>query len=70
MYSFGIQHESTFEQELLERTNCEHWGYDPSVDEFGPQLKSKMKGRAHFNKIGIASKRTKRKTRLITVSRI
>ena len=56
VYSFGIQQESSFEEELLERTNCELWGYDFSVDEFGPQLKTKMKDRAHFTKAGISGK--------------
>ena len=56
MYSFGIQQESSFEEELLERTNCQLWGYDFSVDEFGPQLKTKMKDRAHFTKAGISGK--------------
>lgn len=59
VYSFGIQQESSLEEELLERTKCELWGYDPSVDEFGPQLKTKMKGRAHVTKAGISGKTDK-----------
>jgi len=54
VYSFGIQNESSFEQELLERTNCEIWGYDYSVSSFGTNLKPEMAARTHFTQAGIA----------------
>lgn len=56
IYSFGIQNESSFEEQLLERTpNCVIWGYDYTVDTFGPQLlHSEAQGRAHFTRAGIA----------------
>lgn len=56
IYSFGIQTESSFEEELLKRTpNCEIWGYDFSVTKFGPQLHQiEAAGRAHFTQAGIA----------------
>lgn len=58
IYSFGIQNESSFEEQLLERTpHCEIWGYDYSVDGFGPQLRaSEAQGRAHFTRAGIAGR--------------
>jgi hypothetical protein len=56
IYSFGIQIESSFEDELLKRTpNCQIWGYDFSVTKFGPQLHEiEAAGRAHFTQAGIA----------------
>ncbi|RDL37755.1 Uncharacterized protein BP5553_05188 [Venustampulla echinocandica] len=55
IYSFGVQNESSFEQEMLERTNCEIWGYDFSVEEFGPAIESNVRHRTHFMKAGIAA---------------
>lgn len=57
VYSFGINTESSFEDALLSRTRgCEIWGYDFSVNDFGPQLNRSAEyvHRAHFNKAGIA----------------
>ncbi|KXJ88515.1 methyltransferase domain-domain-containing protein [Microdochium bolleyi] len=57
VYSFGINTESSFEDALLSRTKgCEIWGYDFSVNDFGPQLNRSADyvSRAHFNKAGIA----------------
>jgi hypothetical protein len=31
MYSFGINYETRFEAEMLERSDCEIWAYDASV---------------------------------------
>ncbi|KAI9816921.1 MAG: hypothetical protein M1827_001566 [Pycnora praestabilis] len=42
------------EEELIERTNCEIYGFDFSVGEFGKQLKPEAAARAHFMKVGIA----------------
>lgn len=41
---------------MLERTNCEIWGYDFSVEEFGPAIKSDVRHRTHFLKAGIEAK--------------
>ncbi|RDW80013.1 hypothetical protein BP6252_04651 [Coleophoma cylindrospora] len=54
LYSFGIQNESSFEQEMLERTNCEIFGYDFSVSDFGKALKPEFSDRAHFKQAGIS----------------
>jgi hypothetical protein len=39
VYSFGINRDSSFEADLLQRApNCEVWGYDFSVTMFGPEI--------------------------------
>jgi len=51
IYSFGINGESSFEAALLERApGCEVWGYDFSVNSFGPEIEetSSLKQRSHF----------------------
>lgn len=51
VYSIGINHESSFERDLLLRTNnCEVWGYDFSVERFGPEVADdpSLLRRAHF----------------------
>ncbi|GJJ78637.1 hypothetical protein EMPS_10996 [Entomortierella parvispora] len=45
IYSFGINHETRFEGEMLERTDCEIWAYDASVDAMGPEARGP---RSHF----------------------
>ena len=35
VYSFGINGESSFEAEVLDRTECQLWGYDFSVSDVG-----------------------------------
>jgi hypothetical protein len=40
LYSFGVANESTFEAEMLERTNCDIYAYDFSVDHMGYPLNS------------------------------
>lgn len=57
VYSIGINHESSFEAELLSRTaSCEVWGYDFSVQEFGPEVQGEpsLLRRAHFSPFGLA----------------
>lgn len=46
--------EDAAEEEMLERTNCEIWGYDFSVDQFGPAIQNAYSGRTHFLKAGIS----------------
>ncbi|KAF9214537.1 hypothetical protein CPC16_010694 [Podila verticillata] len=43
LYSFGVNHETRFEGEMLDRTDCEIWAYDASVSEMGPETQ----GRPH-----------------------
>ncbi|KAF6811786.1 hypothetical protein CSOJ01_05514 [Colletotrichum sojae] len=59
IYSFGVRDESSFEQEMLERTNCVVWAYDFSVVDFGEQVSPKNRDRAHFLQAGIAGKTDK-----------
>lgn len=53
MYSFGVNRDSSFEAEVLERTNAHIWGYDFSVDSWGEEITGQYSDRAHFHKIGI-----------------
>jgi len=51
IYSFGINGESSFEQDLLQRApNCEIWGYDFSVNGWGLEISDdpELRRRAHF----------------------
>ncbi|KAK7455844.1 hypothetical protein VKT23_010881 [Stygiomarasmius scandens] len=55
VYSVGINHESSFEAELLANTeHCQVWGYDFSVDSFGPQISRSLAPRTHFFPYGLA----------------
>lgn len=57
VYSFGVQNESSFEEEVLKRTSCDVFGLDFSVDEFSPQVQQlprDMRERAHFLRAGIS----------------
>ncbi|KAK1593753.1 methyltransferase domain-containing protein [Colletotrichum navitas] len=62
IYSFGVRDESSFEQEMLERTGCIIWAYDFSVVDFGEQLTPSNRDRAHFSQLGIAGKTDLTKT--------
>ncbi|KAH9002034.1 methyltransferase domain-containing protein, partial [Lactarius hatsudake] len=49
IYSFGINGESSFESTLLKRgPGCEVWGYDYSVNSWGPTGDPEVLERAHF----------------------
>ena len=50
VYSLGVEQDSTFEEAFLKKApNCEIWGYDYSVTQFGPQLRNSPYGsKAHF----------------------
>lgn len=61
IYSMGVRDESSFENEMLKRTNCEVWAYDFSVVDFGVQLEPGNRARAHFFQAGIAGKTDKTK---------
>ncbi|KAF8967202.1 hypothetical protein BGZ46_000230 [Entomortierella lignicola] len=45
IYSFGVNHETRFEGEMLDRTDCEIYAYDASVTEMGVEAQSP---RSHF----------------------
>ncbi|KAF4452505.1 hypothetical protein F53441_4666 [Fusarium austroafricanum] len=50
VYSFGVNDDSSFEAELLQRTNARIWGYDSSVNSWGPQILEHQYSRAYFQK--------------------
>ncbi|KAJ7505397.1 methyltransferase domain-containing protein [Mycena galericulata] len=55
VYSFGINYESSFEAEILANTeHCEIWGYDFSVNAFGPEIPRAQAHRTHFRPYGLA----------------
>ncbi|KAJ7366777.1 methyltransferase domain-containing protein [Mycena albidolilacea] len=55
VYSFGINYESSFEAEILANTdNCQIWGYDFSVNSFGPEIPRSQAHRTHFRPYGLA----------------
>ncbi|KAL6149601.1 hypothetical protein ACJBU6_11145 [Exserohilum turcicum] len=54
MYSFGINGESSFEAEMLERVpSARIWGYDFSVEGWGPQIAQQHRHRTFFKKVGL-----------------
>ncbi|PSN66440.1 hypothetical protein BS50DRAFT_495417, partial [Corynespora cassiicola Philippines] len=53
VYSFGIAEDSSFEQEMLERTNAHIFGYDYTVDSFGPDITEVYQNRTAMKKAGI-----------------
>ncbi|PPQ65698.1 hypothetical protein CVT24_012116 [Panaeolus cyanescens] len=55
VYSFGINGESSFEREILDKTDyCQIWGYDFSVKSFGPEISRALAHRTHFKAFGLA----------------
>ncbi|TFK50678.1 hypothetical protein OE88DRAFT_1661239 [Heliocybe sulcata] len=55
IYSVGINYESSYEAEVLERSRrCQVWGYDFTVDSFGPQIPWSLKSRTHFHPYRLA----------------
>jgi hypothetical protein len=53
----GINGESSFEAEILSNTNeCQIWGYDFTVNSFGPQIPKVHASRTHFKPYGLAGK--------------
>jgi len=56
IYSFGVNHESSFESALLKRApSCEIWGYDYDVESWGPEITGDpdLMERAHFRPFGL-----------------
>jgi len=54
IYSFGINAESSFEAEMLERVpSARIWGYDFSVDGWGAQIPTNQRHRTFFKKVGL-----------------
>jgi hypothetical protein len=53
VYSFGVDDDSSFEAELLHRTNARIWGYDSSVNSWAKQIPEYQYPRASFEKAEI-----------------
>ena len=54
IYSFGINGESSFEAEMLERVpSARIWGYDFSVNGWGAQIPASERHRTYFQKVGL-----------------
>lgn len=56
--SFGVERESSFEAEVLERTRGQAYLYDFSVADVGPQLQSAaadVQRRTHFKAYGLGA---------------
>lgn len=54
VYSFGVRDDSTYEAELLKRLPAARiWGYDFSVDTWGPQIAPENRNRTFFHKVGL-----------------
>ncbi|EJD03272.1 uncharacterized protein FOMMEDRAFT_20423 [Fomitiporia mediterranea MF3/22] len=71
VYSVGINHESSFEAELLSRTTgCEVWGYDFSVSSFGPEIQNDnaLLRRAHFFPYGLAGSDSEGEHKMFTLA--
>lgn len=57
IYSFGINRESSFEAEMLQRIpSARLWGYDFSVDGWGVQIPFSQRHRTFFEKFGLGKK--------------
>ncbi|ETW81146.1 hypothetical protein HETIRDRAFT_45919, partial [Heterobasidion irregulare TC 32-1] len=59
IYSIGINGESSFEADLLDRApGCQVWGYDYSVDSFGIEIQrfEDLKNRSHFEPWALSGK--------------
>lgn len=52
-YSFGVEHDSSFEAAFLERLNVDIWGFDFSVEDFAHEVPT-PNARAHFTKAAIS----------------
>jgi len=55
IYTFGNNHESTFEAEALDSTrHCQIWGYDYRTKSLGPDIPRGQAARTHFSPFGLA----------------
>ena len=58
LFSFGVERESSFEAEVLARSEGSAFLFDFSVDTYGPQLQQAPQGiqsRAHFKPYGLGT---------------
>jgi len=53
VYSFGVDEDSSFEAELVDRTSAYIYAFDYSVDNMGPEVANGTKSNVKFSKIGL-----------------
>ncbi|KAH3916393.1 hypothetical protein HBI56_044930 [Parastagonospora nodorum] len=53
VYSFGVDEDSSFEAELVDRTSAHVYAFDYSVDNMGPEITNGSKVNVKFSKIGL-----------------
>ncbi|KAH9069679.1 hypothetical protein EDB83DRAFT_384626 [Lactarius deliciosus] len=71
VYVIGINGESSFESTLLKRApGCEAWGYDYSVNSWGPEITGdpELRDRAHFKPFDCPSRSAGQTTTKITTT--
>jgi len=56
IYSFGINGDTSFENDILNKTSCTLRAFDHTVDEKSVPLMKMFPGRSTFRKIGLAAK--------------
>ncbi|KAK2594348.1 hypothetical protein QQS21_007949 [Conoideocrella luteorostrata] len=61
VYSFGVSDDSSFEADMLKRTNAVIWGYDFSVDSWTKDIPQHQLSRASFHKVAIGKTTNKAK---------
>jgi hypothetical protein len=69
VYSFGVAGDSSFEEEILERTHCEIFAFDASVQDMGPQILPDQRPRVHFYPTFIGTSESGDKTTLGAIMR-
>lgn len=65
VYSFGVRFETSFEESMLNKTNCELYGVDYSVKNFSSQLLAlpeEQQRRAHFLQAGVTGESNRLKS--------
>lgn len=53
VYSFGVDEDSSFEAELVDRTSAYVYAFDYTVDDMGPEITNGSKTNVKFSKIGL-----------------
>ncbi|ODM98557.1 Methyltransferase-like protein 24 [Orchesella cincta] len=66
VYSFGVNRESSFEAEILEKTNCHVFAYDMTVRKMGQQI-SETNRKLSFKPVGLGVNNTRNLRTLTTL---
>jgi FkbM family methyltransferase len=53
VYSFGVDEDSSFEAELVDRTSAHIYAFDYSVDNMGPKVTNGTNSKVKFSRIGL-----------------